>query len=144
MTTGKFTLVIRWPSGQSTICGEMTDHQHGEICRILSPDYHAQPSHGGEVVEEYQQLSRYGNWDRIDKAAFDIGILGACPEKFRALYTHPADQVAEGVVVSRELLDSFLKKIACHPGMLFTPIDGLLRDYDELRALLASKDGVKK
>ena len=52
MTTGKFTLVIRWPSGQSTICGEMTDHQHGEICRILSPDYRAQlPSQGGEAVE---------------------------------------------------------------------------------------------
>ena len=50
MTTGKFTLVIRWPSGQSTICGEMTDHQHGEICRILSPDYRAQVSQGGEAV----------------------------------------------------------------------------------------------
>ena len=52
MTTGKFTLVIRWPSGQSTICGEMTDHQHGEICRILSPDYRAQVSQGGEAVAQ--------------------------------------------------------------------------------------------
>ncbi|WP_425915999.1 hypothetical protein [Pseudomonas sp. GWSMS-1] len=52
MTTGKYELVIKWASGQSTICGEMTDHQHGEICRILSPDYRAQlPSQGGEAVE---------------------------------------------------------------------------------------------
>lgn len=53
MTTGKFTLVIRWPCGQSTICGEMTDHQHGEICRILSPDYRAKVSQGGEAVEVF-------------------------------------------------------------------------------------------
>lgn len=44
MTTGKYELVIKWPSGQSIICGEMTDHQHGEICRILSPDYRAHPA----------------------------------------------------------------------------------------------------
>lgn len=53
MTTGKFTLVIRWPSGQSTLCGEMTDHQHGEICRILSPDHRAELTAikgGGEAV----------------------------------------------------------------------------------------------
>jgi hypothetical protein len=55
------------------------------------------PSQGGEAVAEYQQLSRYGNWDRIDKVAFDLGKLGSCPEKFRAIYTRPADQVAEGV-----------------------------------------------
>ena len=53
------------------------------------------PRQGGEAVAEYQQLSRYNNWDRIDKAAFDLGKLGSCPERFRALYTHPADQVAE-------------------------------------------------
>lgn len=52
---------------------------------------------GGEAVAEYQQLSRYGNWDRIDKVDFDLGILGSCPEKFRALYTHPADQVPESM-----------------------------------------------
>ena len=52
MTTGKYELVIKWPSGQSTICGEMTDHQHGEICRILSPDYRAQVSQGGEAVAQ--------------------------------------------------------------------------------------------
>jgi len=65
------------------------------------------PSQGGEAVAEYQQLSRYGNWDRIDKVDFDLGMLGSCPEKFRALYTHPADQVADDltmVKVSRELL----------------------------------------
>jgi hypothetical protein len=55
------------------------------------------PSKGGEAVAEYQQLSRYENWDRIDKVAFDLGKLGSCPEKFRAIYTRPADQVAEGV-----------------------------------------------
>jgi hypothetical protein len=61
------------------------------------------PSKGGEAVAEYQQLSRYENWDRIDKVAFDLGKLGSCPEKFRALYTHPADQAADGVAVSRQL-----------------------------------------
>ncbi|MDV5861334.1 hypothetical protein QM298_10485 [Pseudomonas mendocina] len=42
-----------------------------------------------EVVAEYQQLSRYGNWDRVDKAVYDLGKLGDTPEKFRALYTTP-------------------------------------------------------
>lgn len=58
MTTGKFTLVIRWPSGQSMLCGEMTDHQHGEICRILSPDHRAELSAikgGGEAVGEINE-----------------------------------------------------------------------------------------
>jgi len=42
-----------------------------------------------EAAAEYQQLSRYGNWDRVDKAVYDIGKLGDTPEKFRALYTTP-------------------------------------------------------
>lgn len=42
-----------------------------------------------EAVAEYQQLSRYGNWDRVDKAVYDLGKLGDTPDKFRALYTTP-------------------------------------------------------
>lgn len=56
-------------------------------------------------MAEYQQLSRYGSWDRIDKAVFDLGMLGSSPERFRPLYTHPADQVAEGVVVPVDQLN---------------------------------------
>ena len=75
MTTGKFTLVIRWPSGQSTICGEMTDHQHGEICRILSPDYRAQlPSQGGEAVAVVGvRISTDGFGSYIADSAMGIG-----------------------------------------------------------------------
>lgn len=42
-----------------------------------------------EAVAEYQQLSRYGNWDRVDKAVYDLGKLGDTPDKFRALYATP-------------------------------------------------------
>jgi hypothetical protein len=55
----------------------------------------------GEAVE-YQQLSRYGNWDRIDKATFDLGKLGQSPERFRALYTSPAKPDAELVELLRQ------------------------------------------
>lgn len=64
------------------------------------------------------------------------------PASYRAMLAaapKPAtlSPASDGVVVSRELLDSHLKKLACHPGMLFTPIPGLLKTYDELRDLLA-------
>lgn len=42
MSTGKYELLIKWPSGQSTLAGEITDGQYGEMCRVLSPDYSAQ------------------------------------------------------------------------------------------------------
>jgi hypothetical protein len=48
------------------------------------------------VPVEYQQLSRYGNWDRIDKVAFDLGMLSTAPERFRPLYAAP---VAKQVVM---------------------------------------------
>lgn len=83
-----------FPNGKTDMIELMTVAQHQ---RILAASVDS-----GEPTE-YQQLSRYGYWDRIDKAVFDLGMLGNCPEKFRALYTHPADQVAEGVVVAREL-----------------------------------------
>jgi hypothetical protein len=99
------------------------------------------PSQGGEAVAEYQHLSRYGNWDRIDKVAFDLGKLGSCPEKFRALYTHPADQVADSVVVSRELLDRLFKADAdfAREGSASSTLDAIARydgAMDELLALL--------
>jgi hypothetical protein len=64
----------------------------------------------GEAVE-YQQLSRYGNWDRIDKAAFDLGNLGQTPERFRALYTSPAKPDAELV----ELLAKLRRMVCATP-----------------------------
>lgn len=54
------------------------------------PEMYATPSEdGGEVPVEYQQLSRYGNWDRIEKDVFDLGLIGATPDRFRALYATP-------------------------------------------------------
>lgn len=122
MTTGKFTLVIRWPSGQSTICGEMTDHQHGEICRILSPDYRAQlPSQGGEAVAWREHSVNYAKgekcpetietlqaaWDRDQELINDMRheIARHKTRINRLEQRHPADRVAGGVVVSRELLE---------------------------------------
>ena len=102
MTTGKYELVIKWASGQGTLCGEMTDHQHGEICRILSPDYRAQlPSQGGEAVAWYSE-------DHLtDKSATTYDSETA--ERWRAkgwpvttLYTHPPSPDAELVELLRE------------------------------------------
>jgi|GEM_PF-4140376 len=76
----------------------MAEHERVRELRAEIAALRAKASQVGEAVAEYQQLSRYGNWDRIDKVDFDLGILGSCPEKFRALYTHPADQVAEPVL----------------------------------------------
>jgi len=56
----------------------------------------------GEAVE-YQQLSRYNNWDRIDKEVYDLGKLGQSPERFRALYTAAAKPDAEMVELLRDL-----------------------------------------
>lgn len=60
----------------------------------------------------------------------------------RALYTSPPSDPG-AVPVRRELLERHLKKMSCHPGMLFTPVEGLLGTFDELRALLAQSEGVK-
>lgn len=42
MSNGRYELLIKWPSGQSTLSGEITDQQYGEICRVLSPDRRAE------------------------------------------------------------------------------------------------------
>ncbi len=41
---------------------------------------------------EYQQWSRYENWDRVDKAVFELGLLSSTPERFRALYAAPVSE----------------------------------------------------
>ena len=49
---------------------------------------------------EYQQWSRYENWDRVDKAVFELGLLSSTPERFRALYAAPVSAAkAQGVVM---------------------------------------------
>lgn len=101
---------------------------------------------GSGEPTEYQQLSRYGNWDRIDKAVFELGMLGNCPEKFRALYTHPADQVADDltmVKVPRELLERVVKADASKGANALQLVDGWSA-MQEIRALLAKSEGVKK
>tara|TARA_R110000868_G_scaffold410284_1_gene697864 strand:- start:515 stop:964 length:450 start_codon:yes stop_codon:yes gene_type:complete len=148
----------------------MTDHQHGEICRILSPDYRAQPIQGGAAVEvvayiddggalytsklleimsvesdgceplmtvaQHQRIlaatvgnaepvamKTHGAWDGLD----DLANL---PDGTK-LYTHPADQVADGVVVSRELLDQIAVELEHDNDRYFLG--------RELRALLEPK-----
>ena len=59
-----------------------------------------------EVVE-YQQLSRWGCWDRIEKDVFDLGVLGHTPERFRALYTAPPSPDAELVELLRLCRNDF-------------------------------------
>ena len=200
MTTGKFTLVIRWPSGQSTICGEMTDHQHGEICRILSPDYRAQVSQGGEAVAQvfttwhpdsrsYEEQivshdtkgsrkalgamnaklrAKVGRLERelatvkqsltvepVSYASFAENgnirmwcrsAIGMC-ELFDAhgnkavpLYTHPADQVADGVRLDGLVLANLqMGRVYLH----FKTTEQQPAALRELRALLAKSEGVK-
>ena len=65
---------------------------------------------------------------------------GKVPDR-SPLYTHPADQVAEGVVVSRELLERAAHWLEMHSS------GGGSTEYfcaEELRALLAKSEGVKK
>lgn len=64
-----------------------------------------------EAAAEYQQLSRYGNWDRVDKAVYDLGKLGDTPEKFRALYSTP--QPSQDVRALVEAIN-FACKSLCH------------------------------
>ena len=84
----------------------------GEGCRYCQPqtyiehlletleDARAAPVSGAKAQEpvEYQQWSRYENWDRVDKAVFELGLLSSTPERFRALYAAPVSEAkAQGV-----------------------------------------------
>jgi Lar family restriction alleviation protein len=72
---------------------------------------------------EYQQFSRYGNWERIEKAIFDLGLLGQSPERFRALYAHPpapdaelvrqciADELAEWTGDNRVIIEHAMRDL---------------------------------
>lgn len=134
MTTGKYELVIKWASGQSTICGEMTDHQHGEICRILSPDYRAKlPSQGGEPVAWREHSVNYAKgekcpetietlqaaWDRDQELINDMRheIARHKTRINRLEQRHQADQVARGVAELKALLpalDDALEDLELH------------------------------
>lgn len=67
----------------------------------------------------------------IDSVGYEV--------EYRLLYLAPPTPDTTQVMVPRELLERHLRKMACHPGMLFTPVDGLLGTHDELRALLAQE-----
>ena len=68
---------------------------------------------------EYQQLSRYENWDRVDKAVFELGLLSSAPERFRALYAAPVTEAkAQGEL--RTERDKQARRIG--------ELEGLLRD----------------
>lgn len=149
MTTGKYELVIKWASGQSTICGEMTDHQHGEMCRILSPAYRAQlPSQGGEAVEvvayRYTSSQRLGGkwhyqesfpkWD--DRKVRELGqmdeLMTVAQHQRIMAATHPADQVAEPDAELVELLRDaadYLRGLSL-PAPLVTRIDAKLSSLE--------------
>lgn len=76
-------------------------------------------------------MAQYPEWAEAD-----------CLLTITPLYTHPADQVAEGVVVSRELLDLAYQAVHALAGM---GIDGYTEGRcAELRQLLAKSEGVKK
>lgn len=77
----------------------------GMVCDAFRAQSAPEPVQGEAV--EYQQLSRYGNWDRIDKAAFDIGKLGQATERFRALYTAAAKPDAELVNILKRVVDYY-------------------------------------
>ena len=92
---------------------------------------------------EYQQLSRYGNWDRVDKAVYDLGKLGESREKFRALYTHPATVPAGCKVVPVDLLRRLVRATGTVYGMASEAKSVMAPEYakthDEGRAILGAK-----
>lgn len=95
---------------------------------------------GGITIErsEYPDRVQY----EADRMRYLIGELDAEPDILaydpdkHSGYTHPAVQVAEGVVVSRELLDSLLTVINSN-GYAADEVEVV----DELRALLAKREG---
>jgi hypothetical protein len=117
---------------QCTVCGLRTKSFSSRIADDMGWNTRAHaPSQGGEAVRlELVENLKYGGM-HIRKWE-NLAGLGAGTHK---LYTHPADQAAEGVVVSRELL---LEAIAVL--MLYTrggaSREGVL--INDIRALLAS------
>lgn len=89
---------------------ERSVHANKQRCLDLLPEAIASmntraqsaPEPGQGEAVEYQQLSRYNNWDRIDKEVYDLGKLGKSPERFRALYTAADKPDAELVELLRE------------------------------------------
>lgn len=132
--------------------GSFTDHRYGEqfierakLEAIERWNTRAQlPSQGGEAVEPacwqykvYEERRFYPTDPRCEPFWDRLGPDGIA-HSAEPLYTHPADQVAEGVVVSRELLDSLLTVIDSN-GYAADEVEVV----DELRALLAKIEGVK-
>lgn len=74
----------------------------------------------------------------LDQKA-EISRLKETVNQLRQKRASPPTPDATQVMVPRELLGRHLKKMSCHPGMLFTPVEGLLGTFDELRAMLAQE-----
>ena len=96
------------------------------------------PSQGGEAVGEVRPLSDGKQY----AALYTMAGRHLVGEK---LYTHPADQVADGltmVKVSRELLERVVKADASRGASAVDLVDGW-KAMQQLRALLAKSEGVK-
>lgn len=109
----------------------------------------AQPTKQGEAVEVVGiRISTDGFGSYIADSAMGIGaampgevreplMTVAQHQRILAAATRPADQVAEGVVVSRELLEN------CADYMMGSASARVRIWHDQCRALLASAEGVK-
>ena len=110
----------------------------GQIDAIL-----ANPAQQGEAVEVAQVVSYLSACaDGYDPDAPHPGppeplMTVAQHQRILAAATRPADQVAEGVVVSRELLEN------CADYMMGSASARVRIWHDQCRALLASAEGVK-
>lgn len=112
MSTGKYELLIKWPSGQSTLSGEITDQQYGEICLVLSPDHCAELTaiKAGQGVA----VAPYGYLREVDgNVQLSIGALrpadrsGGIATPWAAIFAAPPAH-ADAVSVPRELLGRVL------------------------------------
>lgn len=109
----------------------------------------AHPAQQGEAVEVVGiRISTDGFGSYIADSAMGIGaampgevreplMTVAQHQRILAAATRPADQVAEGVVVSRELLEN------CADYMMGSASAQVRIWHDQCRALLASAEGVK-
>ena len=78
---GTLDTAVSWDVEQLKVIHSLNDHNdqlRAELAAIKAQE-----------PVEYQQLSRYENWDRVDKAVFELGLLSSTPERFRALYAAP-------------------------------------------------------
>jgi hypothetical protein len=109
---------------------------------LLGPcDCRAQVSQAGEAVEVVGYIDANGClWNgTTHPGRMNPLMTVAQHQRILAAATHPADQVAEDVVVSRELLERVTVPMLGTPEYLFDHRDAL----DELRSLLANQEGVK-